>query len=126
MDPGTRAPQPTILFVFTVIAGPARALSYAGTSAGLDSSPAAWARYVMLHVLAFSLAVAVVAALSRATVTRAAQVGMAARFARFLGPFVDVALGAPVLRYEEGYVARLRTPGGLAGAVAYGAVVAWG
>src|SRR3972149_2130468 len=61
MDAGMRARQPTILFVFTVIVGLARALSYAGTSAGLDSSPAAWARYVMLHVLAFSLAGAVVA-----------------------------------------------------------------
>src|SRR3990172_1386978 len=126
MDAGMRARQPTILFVFTVIVGFARALSYAGTSAGLDSSPATWARYVTLHVLAFSLAVAVVAALSRATVTRAARVGMGGEFALFLGVFVDVARGAPVLRYEDTYVAGFGSPGALVSAIAYGAVAAWG
>src|SRR3972149_344671 len=126
MDAGMRARQPTILFVFPVIGGLGRPLSYAGPSAGLDSSPAAWARYVTLHVLAFSLAVAVVAALSRATVPRAAQVGVAAQFPLFLGPFGDVALGAPVLRYEDTYVAGFGSPGALVSAIAYGAVAAWG
>ncbi len=116
----------TQLFAFTVITGLARALAYAGTPIGRDLSAAALAEYVSLHVLAFSFAAFLVAALSRASMARVAMVALYAQGALFLSPFVDLAFGLPYDTYAATYIALPGgTAGGVIGGLAYGGIVAW-
>lgn len=121
-----RRGQPTVLFSFTILVGLARVFAYAGTPIGQDLSVAALAEFAAIHVLAFSLALLVVGAFSRATATRAAQVALYAQAVLFLGPFVDVGLGLPLVAYEDTYVAGAGSPGALVAAIAFASVVGWG
>jgi len=122
-----RARQPTIVFVFTVVVGLLRLIAYGGSPMGQELSLAALLHYVALHILTFAFAAFLVAALSRATVTRAAFVALYAQAVLFLGAFVDVGLGLPFTDYGRTYTGVFGgSPGSLLSVFAYGGVIAWG
>ena len=121
-----RRGQPTLLFAFTVAVALARLFAYAGMPLAQELSLAALAHFVALHAMTFALATLLVAALSRATATRAAQVALYAQALLFLAPFVDVGLGLSLQSYDATYTGVLGgTPGSALAAIAYGLVLAW-
>ena len=121
-----RRKQPTFLFLLVVAAGLARLFAYAGMPFAQELSAAAILHYLALHMMTFTLAGLLVAALSRATATRSAQVALYAQGILFLAPFVDVGLGVPLDSYDATYTGLFGSPGALVSALAYGAVLAWG
>ena len=122
-----RARQPTIVFAFTVIVGLLRLTAYAGSPFAQELSVAALLHYLALHILTFTFAGFLVAALSRATATRAAFVALYAQAVLFLGVFVDVGLGLALTDYGQTYTGVFGgSPGSLVSVFAYGSVIAWG
>jgi len=121
-----RRGQPTILFGLTMVVGLARLFAYAGMPLGQEYSLVAIVHYLAVHATTFALAAFLVAALSRATATRAAQVALYAQGVLFLAPFVDVGLGVSVRAYDLTYPGIFGTPGAIVASIAYGGVVAWG
>ncbi len=121
-----RRGQPSILFAFTMLIGLARLLAYSGMPLAQDLSLAVVLHALALHGMTFALAALVVAAMSRATATRAAQVGLYAQGVLFLAPFVDVGLGLSVSSYDATYPGIFGTPGAIVASIAYASVVAWG
>ena len=121
-----RRGQPTALFAFTVAVAVMRFFAYGGMPLAQELSWAAILHFVALHAMAFSFAVLVVAALSRATVARAAQVALYAQGVLFLAPFVDVGLGLQLPAYDGTYTGILGgSPGSAVASLAYGLLLAW-
>jgi len=118
--------QPTLFFSFTILVGLARLFAYAGMPFAQELSLAAVVHYLALHAVTFALATFLVAALSRATATRAALVALYAQGVLFLAPFVDVGAGLSLSSYDGTYVGILGTPGAVVSSIAYGLVIAWG
>lgn len=123
MKPG----QATVLFSVTLLVGGARLFAYSGMPLGQELSLAAVVHYLALHAMTFALGTLIVAALSRGTATRAAQVAWYAQAALFLAPFVDIGLGLSLQTYDSTYTGILGgSPGSIVAAVAYAGVLAWG
>lgn len=122
-----RRGQPTLLFSFTIVVGIVRVFAYAGMPIGQTLSLSTIVHFVSIHLLGFAYAAFLVAALSKATATRAAQIALYAQFALFLAPFVDVGAGLSLSAYEATYLGLFGgSPGSIAAALAYGAIIAWG
>lgn len=119
--------QPTLMFAFTVLVGLLRLSAYAGSPIGRDLSAALFLHAVALHVVTFAFATFLVAFLSRATTTRAAQIGLYAQGVLLAGAFVDVGLGVVVTDYAQAYAGVFGgTAGSILAVLSYGAVLAWG